>query len=42
MLRPGDTLLMTGKGPDTYQIVGTTKYPFDERAIVLDALGLPA
>lgn len=42
MLRAGDTLLMTGKGPDTYQIVGTTKYPFDERAIVLDALGLPA
>jgi UDP-N-acetylmuramoyl-L-alanyl-D-glutamate--2,6-diaminopimelate ligase len=42
MLKPGDTLLMTGKGPDTYQIVGTTKYPFDERVIVLDALGIPA
>ncbi len=33
-----DVVLMVGKGPDTYQIYGTTKYPFDEREIVLDLL----
>lgn len=42
LIQPGDTLLLTGKGPDTYQLVGTTKYPFDERAIVLDLLGRSA
>jgi len=30
----GDTLLLAGKGHETYQIIGTTKHPFDERAIV--------
>jgi UDP-N-acetylmuramoyl-L-alanyl-D-glutamate--2,6-diaminopimelate ligase len=30
----GDTLLLAGKGHETYQVVGTTKLPFDERAIV--------
>jgi len=33
-----DVVLMVGKGPDTYQIYGTTKSPFDEREIVLDLL----
>jgi UDP-N-acetylmuramoyl-L-alanyl-D-glutamate--2,6-diaminopimelate ligase len=37
--RPGDTLLLAGKGHETYQIIGTTKLPFDERAIVREALG---
>jgi len=35
---PGDTVLLAGKGHETYQLIGTTKYHFDERAIVLDAL----
>ena len=36
--RPGDTLLLAGKGPETYQIIGTKSVPFDERTIVADAL----
>jgi UDP-N-acetylmuramoyl-L-alanyl-D-glutamate--2,6-diaminopimelate ligase len=36
---PGDTLLLAGKGHETYQVIGTTKHPFDERAIVREALG---
>ena len=30
----GDTLLLAGKGHESYQVIGTTKHPFDERAIV--------
>jgi UDP-N-acetylmuramoyl-L-alanyl-D-glutamate--2,6-diaminopimelate ligase len=37
--RAGDTLLLAGKGHETYQVIGTTKHPFDERAIVRAALG---
>ena len=36
--RPGDTVVLTGKGHETYQVVGTTKHPFDERAIVAACL----
>jgi len=32
--RPGDTLLLAGKGHETYQVIGTDKVPFDERDIV--------
>ena len=35
---PGDTVLLAGKGHETYQVVGTEKRPFDERRIVLDHL----
>jgi len=28
------TLLLAGKGHETYQVIGTEKQPFDERAIV--------
>lgn len=33
---PGDTMLLAGKGHETYQVIGSTKHPFDERAIVRD------
>jgi UDP-N-acetylmuramoyl-L-alanyl-D-glutamate--2,6-diaminopimelate ligase len=38
MARPGDCVLLAGKGHETYQVIGTQKFPFDERAIVLAAL----
>ena len=34
LARLGDTILLAGKGHETYQVVGTEKLPFDERAIV--------
>jgi len=36
--RAGDTILLAGKGHETYQIVGTEKLPFDEREIVQKAV----
>jgi UDP-N-acetylmuramoyl-L-alanyl-D-glutamate--2,6-diaminopimelate ligase len=36
--RPGDVLLLAGKGHETYQIIGTEKRPFDERAVVREFL----
>lgn len=33
--RTGDTILLAGKGHETYQVVGKEKLPFDEREIVL-------
>jgi UDP-N-acetylmuramoyl-L-alanyl-D-glutamate--2,6-diaminopimelate ligase len=34
LARQGDTILLAGKGHETYQVTGTTKEPFDEREIV--------
>jgi UDP-N-acetylmuramoyl-L-alanyl-D-glutamate--2,6-diaminopimelate ligase len=31
---PDDVVVLAGKGHETYQIRGTTKYPFDEKLIV--------
>ena len=36
--RPGDTILLAGKGHETYQILGTEKIDFDEREIVQRAV----
>ena len=36
--RPGDLLLLAGKGHETYQVVGLDKLPFDEGAIVREFL----
>jgi UDP-N-acetylmuramoyl-L-alanyl-D-glutamate--2,6-diaminopimelate ligase len=34
----GDTILLAGKGHETYQVIGTEKLPFDEREIVQRAV----
>ncbi|HSG50080.1 MAG TPA: cyanophycin synthetase, partial [Longimicrobiales bacterium] len=36
--RDGDVLVLAGKGHETYQVVGTVKHPFDERAEVAAAM----
>ncbi|HYF40588.1 MAG TPA: UDP-N-acetylmuramoyl-L-alanyl-D-glutamate--2,6-diaminopimelate ligase [Gemmatimonadales bacterium] len=36
--RQGDTILLAGKGHETYQVIGTTKIDFDEREIVQNAI----
>ena len=36
--QPGDTLVLAGKGHETYQIVGKTKYHMDEREIAAEVL----
>jgi UDP-N-acetylmuramoyl-L-alanyl-D-glutamate--2,6-diaminopimelate ligase len=39
MAEDGDIVLLVGKGHETYQIRGTTSYPFDEKEIVRDMTG---
>ncbi|PYO75630.1 MAG: UDP-N-acetylmuramoyl-L-alanyl-D-glutamate--2,6-diaminopimelate ligase [Gemmatimonadetes bacterium] len=34
LARPGDTVLLAGKGHETYQVIGTEKQHFDEREVV--------
>ena len=36
--RPGDVILLCGKGHEDYQIIGKTKIHMDEREIVADIL----
>ena len=36
--RPGDLVLLAGKGHERYQVIGTERQPFDERLIVEDQL----
>ncbi|NIN11396.1 MAG: UDP-N-acetylmuramoyl-L-alanyl-D-glutamate--2,6-diaminopimelate ligase [Gemmatimonadales bacterium] len=38
LARPGDCILLAGKGHETYQVIGTERRPFDEREIVRAAL----
>ncbi len=37
-----DVVLLAGKGHETYQVIGTTHVPFDERAIVRELRGSAA
>ena len=36
--RPGDTVLIAGKGHEDYQIIGTVKHPFDDRKVAAEAI----
>ena len=38
MAKKDDIVVLAGKGHESYQIIGHTKYPFDEKQIVLDAI----
>jgi len=38
MAHPGDTVVLAGKGHETYQVIGREKRPFDERVVVRDCL----
>ena len=36
--QPDDVVLLAGKGHETYQVRGTTRYPFDEKEIVRELM----
>jgi UDP-N-acetylmuramyl tripeptide synthase len=38
LARPSDVVLIAGKGHEDYQIIGTKKFPFDDRVEVKRAL----
>jgi UDP-N-acetylmuramoyl-L-alanyl-D-glutamate--2,6-diaminopimelate ligase len=38
LARPGDVVVLAGKGHETYQIVGTLRHPFDDRQIATELL----
>ncbi|MCC8193890.1 MAG: UDP-N-acetylmuramoyl-L-alanyl-D-glutamate--2,6-diaminopimelate ligase [Deltaproteobacteria bacterium] len=39
IVKPGDALLIAGKGHEPYQIIGDTRYPFSDQRVVRELLG---
>ncbi len=39
MARPGDVVVIAGKGHETYQTIGAVDHPFDDRAVARELLG---
>jgi UDP-N-acetylmuramoyl-L-alanyl-D-glutamate--2,6-diaminopimelate ligase len=42
LAEPDDVVVLAGKGHETYQVRGTTRYPFDEQAIVRELMSAGA
>jgi UDP-N-acetylmuramoyl-L-alanyl-D-glutamate--2,6-diaminopimelate ligase len=38
LAKPNDTIVIAGKGHEDYQIIGTRRYPFDDREEAREAL----
>lgn len=38
LMKPGDALMVAGKGHEDYQVVGTTRYPFSDQKILMELL----
>ena len=39
LARPGDLVLIAGKGHEKYQVIGSQVLPFDDVAVAREALG---
>jgi UDP-N-acetylmuramoyl-L-alanyl-D-glutamate--2,6-diaminopimelate ligase len=37
--RPGDIVIIAGKGHENYQIIGNDKFDFDDREVAAEAIG---
>jgi UDP-N-acetylmuramoyl-L-alanyl-D-glutamate--2,6-diaminopimelate ligase len=42
LARPGDLVLVAGKGHETVQEIGAERLPFDDRQVAAELLGLPS